>query len=84
METLTITLPAELREFATQEAARRGMTSPGEFIQELLDIQLRSAESQTSLEAKLLEGHGGATTTFTNDWWQRRQQEIKSQVGTGK
>ena len=84
METLTITLPTNLSEFVSEQVARRGMSSASDFFEELLNVQQGTAESQAMLEAKLLEGHGGPTTTFTKEWWQLQQQDWKAEAEAAK
>jgi len=84
METLTITLPTNLSEFVSEQVARRGLASASDFFEELLNVQQGSVESQAALEAKLMEGHGGPTTTFTKEWWRQQQQEWKAEAEAAK
>ena len=75
MESMTITLPSELREFVEQQMASRGMTSPSDFFEELLDHERQSLERKAKLEAMLLEGlDEGPSVEFTKEWWQQKQQ----------
>lgn len=74
METMTIILPTPLREFVEQQMASRGMTSPSDFFQELLDHERQLLKRNAQLEAALLEGlDEGPTVEFTKEWWQQQQ-----------
>ena len=81
MDTLTITLPTSLREFVDQQVASRGMTSPSDFFQELLDHERQSIDRKAGLEATLLEGlDQGPGVEFTREWWQQQQQAWLAEV----
>lgn len=78
---MTITLPADLCEFVERQVTSRGLTSPSDFFQELLDHERRALDQKSRLESQLLEGlDEGPTVTFTRDWWQQQQRDCQAEV----
>lgn len=83
METMTITLPTELCEFVERQVTCRGLASPSDFFQELLDHERLALDQKSRLESQLLEGlDGGPTVTFTRAWWQQQQRDCQAEVTT--
>ena len=81
METMTITLPTDLCEFVERQVTCRGLTSPSDFIQVLLDHERQAVDQESRLESQLLEGlEEGPTVTFTRDWWQQQQRDCQAEV----
>ncbi len=81
METMTITLPTDLREFVERQVTCRGLASPSDFFQVLLDHERQAVDQKSRLESQLLEGlDEGATVTFTRDWWQQQQRDCQAEV----
>lgn len=91
METITITLPASLREFVDEQVARRGLTSPSDLLQELLDHERRGleamarlSENKPGLEELLLEGlASGPLEEVTAEWWDEKERALLERLSQG-
>lgn len=92
METLTITLPASLQEFVEQQVIRRGLSSPSDLVQELLDNErqgmeamARLSENKSRLEELLLEGlASGPPEEVTAEWWDEKERTLLERVNRGE
>ncbi len=75
METLTISLPASLKEFIDEQTCKGGFGSESEYVQTLIqEAQVR--EAQRELEAKLIEGLKSPRSPMTPADWDALKQEI--------
>ena len=81
METMTITLSATLCKFVEQQVVRRGLNTPSELLQELLDQErqgleamARLSEDKSHLELLLLEGLASRPAEeATHEWWDEKE-----------
>lgn len=88
METITITLPSELCDFVEQQVVRRGLTSPSDFFQELLDHERQAVDAQerlmankARLEELLLEGlDSGQPEDATDEWWNLKERMLMDRL----
>ena len=75
MTTLTIKLNDSLQQFVETQAAEAGHSTPGEFVQTLLQ-ELQKKKAKEKVEALLLEGlHSGEGVELTPRVWEEMRQE---------
>ena len=79
METLPVVLPAELRRFVDEQAARGGYASPGEYVQFLIQETQRQKAAQSQLETLLLAGlDSGPMEEMPANEWDDLRREVRA------
>ncbi len=76
METMNISLPAEMKAFIEAEMAEEGFASPSDYLLSLVREAQRCRAKQ-ALEAKLLEGLEGPAVEMTAEDWDSIEQEAQ-------
>lgn len=88
METMTISLPTELREFVEQQVSSRGLASASDYLQELVNQEQQAVEAherlsknKARLEELLLEGlDSGQPEDATMEWWEVKERMLMERL----
>lgn len=76
MQTMQITLSDGLQVFLETQAAKKGFSSPSDYVQSLLaDLQNRVIEKK-ALEALLLEGLDSPSVVADAAFWAERRRKV--------
>jgi antitoxin ParD1/3/4 len=80
MTQLSITLTDEARDFVERTAKARGLRTPSEFIEELVERE----RSRRNLDQLLLDGlDSGEPIAVTDEWWERKRTELSRRIAGG-
>jgi antitoxin ParD1/3/4 len=83
METVTISVPPSLKTFVEREVATKGYGNVSEYFRSLLR-EAQARESQTRLEALLLEGlQSGEPIPVNREFWEGLRAEAQRLVEAG-
>ncbi len=84
MATVTISLPAHLKEFVDAEVAARGYASAGQYLGVLVQ-KAHLDKHRARVEELLLEGlNSGTATPMTAQDWQDIRREIRQRLAKDK
>ena len=76
MDTMTIALPGDLREFVEAKAAEEGHPTAGDYVRDLI-LRERRRQAKRQLEALLLKGLEGPAVEMTESDWDSIEREAR-------
>jgi Arc/MetJ-type ribon-helix-helix transcriptional regulator len=76
METMQINVTEALHEFLTSQAAKKGFTSPQDYVAALLAELEQRANEKKEIEKMLLEGVRTPTVVADEAFWAERRRKV--------
>jgi hypothetical protein len=76
METVQVTMTDGVKDYLQKQASKRGLGSPGELLQSILDELDKNVKDRKELEAGLLEAIRGPDVVADAAFWAERRRKI--------
>jgi antitoxin ParD1/3/4 len=83
METMNVALPKAMKAFVHAQVVKRGYSSVGEYVRDLVRADEKRAY-QEKLEGLLLEGLKGKGTPVNDAWWNDFRSRLTERYGRPK
>jgi len=77
MTQLSITLTDEARDFVERTAKARGLHTPSDYVQDLIERE----RTRTGIDNLLLDGiDSGEPIPVTDEWWERKRVQLAQRI----